>query len=142
MKMQIILDATVNEKSSEGSKMSNPKLVYEHMKYLKNFAQEAFTVLTLNTQNELINTHLVTMGTLNSSLVHAREIFRTAILDNANTIIVVHNHPSGNTKPSIEDIKITERLVEAGKLLQIPVLDHIIIGKDFTSLHEEGLVSF
>ena len=142
MKMQIILDATVNENRPEGGKMTNPKFVYEHMKHLKNFVQEVFIVLTLNTQNELINTHLVTMGTLNSSLVHAREIFRTAILDNANAIIVVHNHPSGDTKPSAEDINITKRLIEAGELLQIPVLDHVIIGKDFTSLHEEGLVSF
>ena len=108
-------------------------------------AQEAFTVITLNTKNRVLDRHLVTVGLVNSSLAHPREVFRPALLDGAAAVIVSHNHPSGDPAPSAEDIKITRQLVEAGKILDIPVLDHVVIGRGerpFMSLREAGLVSF
>ena len=108
-------------------------------------AQEAFTVITLNTKNRVIDRHLVTVGLANASLAHPREVFRPALLDGAAAVIISHNHPSGDPAPSAEDIKITRQLVEAGKILDVPVLDHVVIGRGerpFMSLREAGLVSF
>lgn len=108
-------------------------------------AQEAFTVITLNTKNRVIDRHLVTVGLANASLAHPREVFRPALLDGAAAVIVSHNHPSGDPTPSAEDIRITRQLVEAGKILDVPVLDHVVIGRGerpFMSLREAGLVSF
>ena len=81
----------------------------------------------LNTQNGLVAYHEVSVGTLNASLVHPREVFRPALLTSAASVILVHNHPSGDCEPSEEDLSITRRLVEAGELLGIGVLDHVII---------------
>jgi len=108
-------------------------------------AQEAFTVITLNRRNGVIDRHLVTLGLVDSSLVHCREVFRPAISDTASAIIVSHNHPSGDPSPSAEDLSITRKLVEAGKILDIRVLDHVIVGRgdrEFFSLRESGLASF
>ena len=108
-------------------------------------AQEAFTVLTLDTKHHIIDRHLITLGLLDASLVHPREVFRTAIQDGAAAILVSHNHPSGDPTPSAEDIRITRQLVEAGKVLDVQVLDHVVIGRGetpFTSLRETGLVNF
>ena len=108
-------------------------------------AQEAFTVLTLDTKHHIIDRHLITLGLLDASLVHPREVFRTAIQDGAAAILVSHNHPSGDPTPSAEDIRITRQLVEAGKVLDVQVLDHVVIGRGetpFTSLREAGLVNF
>lgn len=89
--------------------------------------QEEFHIVTLNTKHLPINTHLITRGTLDASLVHPREVFRPAIRDSASAIILVHNHPSGDATPSREDHQVTERLTEAGKLLGITVLDHVVV---------------
>lgn len=90
--------------------------------------QECFIVLLLNTKNVLIEQHLVSIGTINSALVHPREVFKEAIRKNAANIILVHNHPSGDPEPSDEDHQITVQMTKAGKLLGIPVLDHVVIG--------------
>lgn len=106
-------------------------------------AQEAFFVLTLNGKNAVINKHLVTLGVANSALIHPREVFRPAILDGAVSIIAAHNHPNGDPTPSPEDIRTTKQLNEAGELLQIKLLDHVIIGHGATpykSLQEAGLM--
>ena len=108
-------------------------------------AQEAFTVLTLTKKNKLIDRHLVTLGLLDASLIHAREIFRCAIQDGCSAIVIAHNHPSGDPTPSSEDLAITRRLVESGRVLDIRVLDHVIVGRGTTphfSIREAGLVSF
>ena len=108
-------------------------------------AQEAFTVLTLNRKNKVIDRHLVTLGLLDASLVHPREIFGAAVRDSASAIIVAHNHPSGDPTPSSEDLAITRRLVESGRVLDIRVLDHVIVGRGTVphfSIRESGLVSF
>lgn len=114
----------------------------------RNLAQEVFSVITLDTQMRHINTHTITIGTLNMSPVHPREVFRVAITDNAAHLILSHNHPSGDPEPSGGDIEVTKQLVEAGRLMMIPILDHVIIGNNgseedhFTSLREAGLVEF
>nr|WP_319539957.1 DNA repair protein RadC [uncultured Methanospirillum sp.] len=101
--------------------------------------QEHFLVVTLNGASEVIQSRTITMGLLNHSLVHPREVYCDAISDRAASIICVHNHPSGNLEPSSQDIQITTQLVQAGKILGIPLLDHIIISKTgITSLKEGG----
>ena len=112
-------------------------------------AQEAFVVFDLNTRNNIIDRRLVTLGLLDSSLVHPREVFRGAILNAAAAILVAHNHPSGDPTPSAEDLRITRQLIAAGKVLGIKVLDHVVIGRPapdriraHCSLREAGLVEF
>ncbi len=88
--------------------------------------QEHFIAVTLNGAHKIINTHVISKGLVNRTLVHPREVFRSAIKDNATAIIIAHNHPSGTLKPSPEDLSITDVITDAGDLLGIPVLDHII----------------
>lgn len=91
--------------------------------------QEEFHVITLDTKNQVIDTHQITVGTLDASLVHPREVFRVAIKDAASSVILAHNHPSGDPTPSPEDIAVTQRLIQSGKTLGIDVLDHIVLGR-------------
>lgn len=91
--------------------------------------QEIFCVVTLSTKNEHIGTHEITTGTLDCSLVHPREVFRPAIRDAASSILLAHNHPSGDPTPSREDLTVTDRLEECGKLVGIDVLDHIVVAR-------------
>lgn len=113
-------------------------LFIEEMRYLK---KEYFKVLLLNTKNEIIMIENISIGGLNSSVVHPREVFCTAIKKSACSMILVHNHPSGNPMPSQTDIDITRRLAEAGELLGIKVLDHLIIGDGvYVSLKEKMLL--
>ena len=107
-------------------------------------AQEAFVLITLNSKGALIDRHLITLGILNASLIHPRETFRVAISDSAASIIVAHNHPTGDPTPSPEDIRITRQLVQAGQIIDIRLQDHVILGsKDtFCSIRDEGLVDF
>ncbi|MEQ9411939.1 MAG: DNA repair protein RadC [Fuerstiella sp.] len=100
--------------------------------------QEEFHIVTLDTKNGVIDTHQITVGTLDASLVHPREVFRPAIRDAAASVILVHNHPSGDPTPSKEDRAVTRRLESAGQLLGIEVLDHIVLGRDSAaSLREQ-----
>lgn len=108
---------------------------------MRDMKQEEFIVVILNSANRIIRERTITKGLLNSSLTHPREVFREAILENAASVILIHNHPSGNTEPSREDIQITKQLIEAGKIIGIPVHDHIIIaGASFTSMMERGVL--
>jgi DNA repair protein RadC len=110
--------------------------VMEELRYLK---KEHFLCLFLNTKNHIIARETLSVGTLNASLVHPREVFRAAIQRSSASIICVHNHPSGDPTPSPEDIALTKRLVEAGELVGIEVLDHLVIGDArFVSLKEQG----
>lgn len=103
----------------------------------KTAKQEEFHIITLDTKNQVIDTHQITVGTLDASLVHPREVFRAAIKDAASSIILTHNHPSGDPTPSREDIAVTDRLTECGTTLGIDVLDHIILGNpDAVSIRE------
>ena len=136
-------------RETAGIRCTTPEDAFRHVKDIQTAAQECFVVLTLDTKNRIIDRHLVTLGILNASLAHPREVFRPAILDNAASIIAVHNHPSGDPSPSAEDLRITRQLIEAGKLLDIQILDHVIIGRTsddrqsaFISLREAGLCAF
>lgn len=102
---------------------------------------ETFIALLLNSSNQIIKKVNISTGSLNSSVVHPREVFRFAVVESAASIIVLHNHPSGNPSPSIEDKEITRNLVEAGNLMKIKVIDHLIIaGNSFYSFAKEGLI--
>src|SRR5690606_19298468 len=96
----------------------------------ENLKKEHFIILILDTKNNIIKEELVSIGSLNMTVVHPREVFKQAIKESANAIILVHNHPSGDPNPSKEDKKLTKILTESGELLNIQILDHIIIGKN------------
>ena len=109
--------------------------------------RESFRVLLLNTKNKLIKVHQVSLGSLNASIAHPREIFKEAVLHSAASVILTHNHPSGDPSPSPEDLQTTKRLVEAGRALMIDVSDHVILGKtstsrpkDYVSFREMGFI--
>jgi DNA repair protein RadC len=108
--------------------------------YLQDRDREVFAVLMLDTKNRLIGLNIVSIGTLDTTLVSPREVFKVALLANAASLILAHNHPSGDPTPSPEDKAVTRRLYEAGQLLQIDVLDHLVIGEGnrFTSLKITG----
>jgi len=119
-----------------------PADVFENYQSLfKDQVRERFIVFWLNSANKVVGFEIISEGILNSSLTHPREVFRGAIVATAASVILAHNHPSDNTEPSQEDISITRQLVESGKILGIPVHDHIIFaGNSYTSFAERGLV--
>ncbi len=104
--------------------------------------REVFFVMCLNTKNKVVAVHRCHVGSINASIVHPREVFKSAILNNSAAIILCHQHPSQDTAPSREDIEVTKRLVEVGKLIGIEVLDHLIVNAEagYTSLKEKGYV--
>jgi DNA repair protein RadC len=110
--------------------IKNPDDIYKAVKQYTKNKQEYFLVITLNTSHNIIGIHIATIGLVNRTIIHPREVFIHAIKDNAASIIVCHNHPSGIVSPSPEDIEITNMLLEAAKILGIHFLDHVIIGKD------------
>ena len=122
----------------------SPEEAYNAIKTITNVqeeAQEVFGILILNAKNKIVAVHEVSRGILNRSLVHPREVFKPAVLHNAAAIICFHNHPSGDPEPSRDDIEITKRLVEAGKIMAIGILDHIIVGDGrYVSLKEMGVM--
>lgn len=120
---------------------TDSKDVYEKMKEYGKADRELFMVMYLNAQGHVMDCELNSIGTVNTSFVHPKEVFRSALLVNAVSIICIHNHPSGNTTPSTEDRELTKSLVKAGTLLQITVLDHLIIGADcYFSFADQGLI--
>lgn len=126
----------------ENLKICSPKDVSSLLiNEMSNLKQEVFKLILLNTKNVVIGTKDVFKGTLNSSIVHPREVFKEAIQRGSANIIVCHNHPSGDPSPSKEDIDITLRLKECGKIMGIELLDHIIIGNNkYISLKEKGII--
>jgi DNA repair protein RadC len=129
--------------------IAKPDVAYRICVDIAVLAQETFQVLTLNNKNRLINRHMISLGMVDTCQAAPREVFRCAIEDGASNIILVHNHPSGDPNPSSEDVRITKQLVEAGKLLGIPVLDHVIIGRPvlpmdpgYMSMRESGQCVF
>ena len=125
----------------EKYKIKNPWDIYKYyMESLRYQYKEIFKVVLLNTKNEIITDVDISMGTLNSSLVHPREVFREAIRRSSNKIILLHNHPSGNAEPSKEDKSVTNRLKECGELIGIEVIDHIIIGDGIYFSFKENML--
>lgn len=109
---------------------------------MEDLPNEHFVMLSLNTKNKVVGVHTIFVGSLNSSIVHPREVFQRALLNNSASIMVFHNHPSGDPTPSPEDIDVTKRLKQAGEIIGIELLDHIIIGDEgrYTSLREKGYI--
>ena len=123
-------------------KITSPQDIAEiFIPILRDDIKEKFIVVCLNSANKVIKYETISVGNLNSSVVHPREIFKVAIDNSSASIILIHNHPSGNPEPSNEDIRITKKIVESGKILDIPVFDHLIIaGETYTSFVEKRLV--
>ena len=120
-------------------KMDTPEKIYNYMKSeVEGKNQEYFYAIYLDSKKNLIDKKLLFIGTLNKSIVHPREIFKYAYLLSASSIICVHNHPSGDTIPSKEDLNLTKALVEIGKIQGINIIDNIIIGKNYYSLYQYG----
>ena len=134
------------ERRADSPVLDNPETVVNFMRETNRLkGVEEFQVLLLNTRKRLIRVDVISQGTLDTILVHPREVFRAAIAGNASSIVLVHNHPSGDPSPSEADIKVTRDLIRAGQLLKIEVVDHVIIGratdqrtKDYASLKELG----
>jgi DNA repair protein RadC len=133
--------ARYGEKRILGQTFNNARQVYHHFKIrLGTAKQEEFHILILDNKHRVIEEKMITLGTLNQSLVHPREIFAPAIELRAASVILAHSHPSGDAKPSNQDIEITKRLCEVGKLMGIEVLDHVIIGDDYFSFVDDGIM--
>jgi len=118
-----------------------PKEIWEELKDLRDHKKEHFVIFYLDSRNQEIKRETISVGSLNANLVHPREVFEPAVRHLAAQIILVHNHPSGDSEPSEDDLLLTKRLVEAGKILGIEVIDHIIITKnEFISFKEKNLL--
>lgn len=135
-----------DERRDESPVLDNPEAIANFVRELNRLKDvEEFQVLLLNTRRRLIRVDKISDGTLDTILVHPREVFKSAIAANASAIVLVHNHPSGDPTPSDADVKVTRDLIRAGQLLKIDVLDHVILGsatrerpKDYASLRELG----
>ena len=128
----------VKEASEE--KLNSPKKVYEFMRGEAEIDRECIWVLHMNTKLKLIEKELVSMGTIDTALVHPREVFKKAILNGSSSIIVVHNHPSGDPRPTEEDKKVAKTLKQSGEILGIPVKDFLVISsKGYTSFADDML---
>jgi DNA repair protein RadC len=130
----ILYDVRKINSPSEGAELGR--------KFLEDSDREQLIVCCLDTKNQPISVSVISIGSLNASIVHQREVYKVAILSNSANIIIFHNNPYGDVTPSSEDISITERLVEAGKIIGISLLDHIIIGSNgkYCSLKEKGIL--
>jgi DNA repair protein RadC len=120
----------VKEKKNFKPVLDRPEKVYKYASDLINSNREKFIALYLDSRLKLIKRHHISVGTVSASLVHPRDVFKPAIENNASNIIVIHNHPSGECTPSDEDVNITGKLIEAGNIIGIPVMDHIIVAAD------------
>ena len=143
-----IMEAFTQYVESERPRVEGPSEVVELMRpVLANKEQEELHVLLLDAKHHLLRDELVTIGLVDRSQVHAREVFRSAIRESCSRLILVHSHPSGDPTPSAQDIDCTRELVSAGKIIGIELLDHVIIGRrtqsrprDYLSFREEGLL--
>ncbi|KAF6558355.1 DNA repair protein RadC [Paenibacillus sp. EKM202P] len=142
-RVQVIHLKLIREKSMlfSGRKVHKPDdTVQLFREFIGDCDRESFCILTLSTKNQPLALQQVSLGTLNSSILHPREVFKFSILSNAASIIACHNHPSGDPTPSSEDISMSIRLQKSGELLGIELLDHIILGQDgYVSMKERGL---
>ncbi len=136
------LSKRISSEKVDKTKITSPEgvvaLLSEEMRHLK---REVFKVVLLDVKNNILCVENISEGTISSAIVYPRDVFSRAIKSNCTSIILVHNHPSGESKPSIEDKSVTERLVKSGKILGIEIIDHIIIGdKEYYSFKEHGYI--
>jgi DNA repair protein RadC len=139
---EIARRAEHQQKWFSNKKISSPADIAKiFIPLLRDEVKEVFIVVCLSTANKIIKWEKISIGNLNSNVVHPREVYKVAIENNSANIILIHNHPSENTEPSKDDISLTKQLVEAGKLMNIQVFDHIIIaGNSFTSMVEKKII--
>ncbi len=143
MELRLILVREQNPAFKVGEPFTKPEDIAHRLGPLvADEAQEVFMVAVLDARHRYRGHHIVSRGSLTSSIVHPREVFKAALLRNAAAIVLIHNHPSGDTKPSEEDIAVTRRLTQAGEILGICVLDHLIIanGGSYSSMKEAGII--
>jgi len=141
MMSDYVADASPLPDKSTLLKVNGPSDVVPLCQAMTSYRQEVFRVLLLSTRNEILRRVTVSKGSLSASLVHPRDVFYPAINANAACIILVHNHPSGDPEPSLDDIELTKRMSEAGVLLGINVLDHVVVAKrGYVSLKERGVI--
>lgn len=127
--------------NKQSEPLLTPKDVWNELKDIRTSKKEHFVVFFLDARNQETKREIISIGSLNASLVHPREVFEPAIAANAAQIILAHNHPSNNSKPSTDDIQLTNKLIEAGKIIGIGIIDHVVVTiDDFTSFKEEGLL--
>ncbi len=127
--------------NKQSALLLSPKDVWDELKDIRDHKKEHFVIFFLDSRNQEIKREIISVGSLNANLVHPREVFEPAVRYLAAQVIVAHNHPSGDTSPSREDLEITKRLVEAGKIMGIEIIDHIIVGKTtYLSLKKDGVI--
>lgn len=133
---------SVDGNNLQNNIVNSSEMVYKYFNNLfRNTKQEHFYAVYLDNQKKVIDTKLLFIGTLNYSIVHPREVFKEALLLSASSIICIHNHPSGHIEPSKDDIELTQRLISAGKMIGIPVIDHLIIGSNkYFSFADNGIL--
>ncbi len=128
-------------KSRKDIYIRSPKDAYDYLMEMGKLTKEHFRGIYLDVKNKLLHSENIFIGTLSATLIHPREIFQPAIKHSAAGVILAHNHPSGDPEPSEDDLKVTRKIVEASKMLEIDVLDHIIVGDGkFVSLKEKGII--
>jgi len=137
-KIMLVRDSNI---TADKKRISHPNdVVNVFQTYLEGLDREHFCIAMLDRKNNILGINTVSIGSISASIVHPREVFKPAIIIGASSIILCHNHPSGDTMPSNEDITITRKLVEGGKLLNIEILDHVIIGDNYYSMKEKGII--
>jgi len=122
------------------TRYTSPSQIHDTFSFLRNETREYFFALHLDGKNRIVCLDMVSQGSLNQTIVHPRDLYKTALLSSAAAIILLHNHPTGDPTPSTEDIQITRKLIEAGEILGIKVLDHIIVGDHHYSFEEGGII--
>lgn len=128
-------------KDKKHALLLSPQDVWKELKDLRDHKKEHFVIFYLNARNQEIKRDIISVGTLTANLVHPREVFEPAVTHLAAHIVVAHNHPSGSVEPSEEDVEVTKRLVDAGKILGIEVIDHVIVSMTgFGSMKEKGMI--
>ena len=136
----LVIKEETNQYLRPLTRYTSPSQIFETFSFLKHETKEFFFSIHLDGKNRICCVDEVSVGSLNQSIVHPREVFKTALLSSAAAIILLHNHPTGDPTPSTEDLEITRRLREAGEILGVKVLDHIIIGDSFLSFVTQGLM--
>ncbi len=134
----ITVSDTITDYLKPNSRYTSASQVFDTFSFLRLETKEHFIALHLDGKNRIVCCDMVSTGSLNQSIVHPRELFKTALLSSAAAVILLHNHPTGDPTPSTEDLTITRRLQEAGDMIGIRVLDHIIIGDSYYSFAERG----
>jgi DNA repair protein RadC len=136
----LIIKEEINQYLRPFTRYTSPEQVFDTFNFLRHETKEYFFAIHLDGKNRICCVDEVSVGSLNQSVVVAREVFKTALLSSAAAIIILHNHPTGDPSPSREDIEITRRLKEAGEIIGVKLLDHIIIGDSYLSFVSQGLL--